>query len=525
MSGSLTVLPGALAVLALGLLAGPVTAVFETVDGLPWTAIGIGASVLAVGAGGYVLVRRREAEPVRAAGPYPEVSTEELTAQAGEGLLAVDEAVRTSQLDLDFARLQYGEFVVGPFAATLAQARSEMQQAFTLRQQLDDEISEDEPTRRRMLASLLELVQAADDRLDARAADFATLRDLAANASQLLDGLASRVTALAGRLPAEEQRLEQLRRRWAPGAVAPVEQAVPEARVQIAAADQAITAGRAELTRGSSGAAVPFIRTAQTAVAVAQTTLDSIGARARELETAATAVPAARAEVQAGISAGQTVDPSDAAAVAGPMAQAQEALAVAGQLVGGPTPDPVEALARLDAADDALDDALAGAQQAVIARRDAAARADRAVTSARHAVISASAAVAASRDVAGAAPRTRLSEAERQLAAAEAALPGDPAGALDDANRANSLARAVQTLIADARRDREWSWEHSHRSGGGGFFGGSAVGWSAGRSYRSSSRSSRRSSSRRSSSSRLSSSSSQRSGRSSGGRHSGGGRF
>ncbi|GAA4310238.1 hypothetical protein GCM10023162_15520 [Klenkia terrae] len=143
----------------------------------------------ALGGGGYAVVRRRrraaeEADAIREAGPYPDQSTEQLTAKASEGLLAVDEAVRTSQLDLDFARLQYGEAGVTGFAGTVAAARAQLAEAFALRQQLDDDIPEDEPTQRRMLAELLELLQAADDQLDAQAVEFAALRDLEANAPQ-----------------------------------------------------------------------------------------------------------------------------------------------------------------------------------------------------------------------------------------------------------------------------------------------------------------------------------------------------
>ncbi len=488
----------------------------------PWAAIGSGAVLLAAGAGGYALLRRRrrsaaEADRIRRAGPYPDQTVEQLTARASDGLLAVDDAVRTSQLDLDYARLQFGEATVAPFAGTVGQARSELQQAFMLRQQLDDGIEESEPTQRWMLAELLELVQAADDRLDAQAAAFAQLRDLQAHAPDVLAGLASRITALTGRLPAEALQAERLRRRWAPAAAAPVADALPRAREQIAVAQQAVTAAQAELAAGRSGAAVPPLRAAETAVAAAQAGLDAIGARALALETAAGAVPTARAEVQAGITAAQGVDGADAAALAGPVAQAQQALAAADQLAAGPAPDPLAALARLDAADDALDAALAGAAQAAAARRDTAARAERAVTTARIAVGTASAAVAAHRDLAGTGSRTWLSEAERHLAAAEAALGVDPAGALRDAGAAQLGAERVQAGIQAARRARD---EQASSAALGGLFGGSGGGWAGGSSYRSA-RGSRRSSS----SGRSSSAGRRSSGGRSGGRRRSGGRF
>ena len=492
----------------------------------PWAALGIGAGVLAVGGGGFLVVKRRrdaaeEAERVREAGPYPDESTEQLTARASEGLLAVDEAVRTSQLDLDFARLQYGEAAVGEFAGTVGTARQEMAEAFSIRQQLDDETPEDEPTQRRMLARLLELVQAADDRLDAQAAAFAALRDLEANAPRVLDGLTPRVTALTGRFAAEEQRVEALRRRWAPAVAASVEQAVPEARQHVAAADAALAAARSEVQAGRPGAAVSPLRAAEAAVASAQFALDSVGAREQEVHAAATGVAEARADLQAGIVSAGQADPADAAALAEPVRQAREALAVADQLTAGPAPDPLTALARLDAADDTLDAALGAAQQAVAARRDAAARAERAVLSARMAVGNATTAVAGGRSYASTESRTRLSEAERHLAAAEAALAGDPAAATSEAGQASSLAERAVSIITAARR-RTQDLDSSY-SGGGGFFGGSGGGWSGGSSYRSSRT---RSSSRSSRSSGRSSSSGRRSsGGRSGGRRSSGGRF
>ena len=483
----------------------------------------VGAAAL--GGGGYAVVRRRQraaeqAEAIRAAGPYPDQSTEQLTARASEGLLAVDEAVRTSQLDLDFARLQYGEAGVAAFVGTVAAARAQLAEAFALRQQLDDEVPEDEPTRRQLLARLLELLQAADDQLDAQAVEFAALRDLEADAPQVLAGLTPRITGLTGRLPAEEERLAQLGRRWAASALAPVTDVPARVREQLAAAEQAVATAQTELQAGCTGAAVAPLRTAEDAVAAAQATLDSLAARAQELDTSARAVPAARAEVEAGLVAAARVDPADAAGTAEPVTRARDALGVADQLMAGPTPDPIGALARLDAADDALDAALAAAQTAAVERRSAAVRAERALQSARSSVSSAGAAVASGRDWAGTTPRVRLSEAERMLAAAEAAFPTDPAASWQAAARAGSLAEDVVSLVDRARRDRR---ARTSYSGGGGFFGGSGGGWSGGSSYR---RSSGRSSAGRSSSGR-SSSSGRRSGggRSSGGRRSGGGRF
>ena len=137
----------------------------------------VGAIAL-VGGGAYLVSRarrkRRENEPppvvrIEKPDPFAGTTTEELQARASGALLELDEAVKTSQLDLDYARLQYGEDAVAGFDKALAQSRDELSRAFTIRQQLDDEIPEDEPTTRLMLGEMLALTDAADARLDAQA--------------------------------------------------------------------------------------------------------------------------------------------------------------------------------------------------------------------------------------------------------------------------------------------------------------------------------------------------------------------
>jgi hypothetical protein len=148
---------------------------------------GGGATLLLLGAigvagGGAYLVsrsrrRKREALPppvqrLEKPDPYAGTTTEQLQFQASSALLELDEAMKTSQLDLDFARVQYGEDSVASFATAMAQSRDELSRAFTIRQQLDDDIPEDEPTTRQMLGQILALTAAADARLDAQAEAF-----------------------------------------------------------------------------------------------------------------------------------------------------------------------------------------------------------------------------------------------------------------------------------------------------------------------------------------------------------------
>ncbi len=93
--------------------------------------------------------------PVPPAAPrdeFTDVATEDLSYRASSALIEVDDAVRTSEQELSAARAHFGDEAVAPFAAALEQSRTEMVGAFEIRQQLDDEVAEDEPTKRGMFA-------------------------------------------------------------------------------------------------------------------------------------------------------------------------------------------------------------------------------------------------------------------------------------------------------------------------------------------------------------------------------------
>ncbi|UUT35670.1 hypothetical protein [Microbacterium elymi] len=52
--------------------------------------------------------------------------------------MQTDDALRTSEQELGFARAQFGDDATGEFAAALAQAKANLDAAFALKQKLDD---------------------------------------------------------------------------------------------------------------------------------------------------------------------------------------------------------------------------------------------------------------------------------------------------------------------------------------------------------------------------------------------------
>jgi hypothetical protein len=341
-----------------------------------------------VGGGAYLVSRnrrrRREAQPppvrrIERPDPFAGTTTDELQGRASSALLELDEAMKTSQLELDYARVQYGEEAVAGFGQALAQSRDELSRAFAIRQQLDDgiggrETGTDEPTTRRMLGDMLRLTDAADARLEEQAEAFSRLRDLENTAPQVLDALLPRMGALRERIPQVERQLADLRGRYADSALAPVRDNATEARARLAAAEQEAEEARAAIGAGNPAEAVGGIRAAEDAVAQSGTLLDAVGRLAADLDVASGRVTAVRTETEK--------DLAEARALVGTgrhdglrpqIARAEAALAAADQALAVALADPLAALRQLEEADMALEQALSVARDAQTQARRAAA--------------------------------------------------------------------------------------------------------------------------------------------------------
>jgi hypothetical protein len=447
---------------------------------------------IAVAGGGAYLIsrsrrRKRAALPppvqrIEKPDPYAGTTTEELQGRASNALLQLDEAVKTSQLDLDYARAQYGEQSVVGFDKALAQSRDELTRAFTIRQQLDDdmggrETGMDEPTTRQMLGEMLRLTEAAGTRLDEQAAAFAQLRDLENTAPQVLDALAPRIAELHTRIPQEEQRLAQLQQRFAAAAVAPVADNVTEARARLAAAEQEVEEARTALTSPEPGTAVGDIRAAEDAVAQTSTLLDAVGRLATDLETAGARVVAVRAETEKDLAEARSLTATgDPSGLRPQIARAEAALGSADAALAGPQPDPVAALRQLEEADIALEQALSVARDAQAQRRRAAESLEQALFTARSTIDAARDFISTRRGAVGPEARTRLAEAQRRFDLAVEQGRDDPVRALREAHQAGSLA---QSALQSAQDDVS-GWGGGYGGGPGGFGGGYGGGYRRG---------------------------------------------
>jgi LPXTG-motif cell wall-anchored protein len=457
---------------------------------------GVGTGVLVLGGvvivgGGAYLLRRRRKDREKAAVPAPAdatvpapdefsgVSTGDLSYQGSQALIDVDDAVRTSEQELAAARAHFGDEAVAGFAAALEQSRAEMLHGFTLRQQLDDDIPEDEPTKRAMLAEIIRSCTAADQRLDAQAAAFDQLRNLEATAPEYLAGLATRLDAANARVPQVDAAGAALRTRYAAAALEPVAGNLDQARKLLTVAADEVQAARDELAEAvptpeepnaGRSAAVMSGRAAEDAITQAGTLLDGIGRLEGELVAATEKIAAARAETEQDLAEARTLLSSgDAGGLAALIARAEAALVSAAEAERATPPDPLAALRLVDEADKALDRGLAEARDAQARNTRARAALEQTLLTARSAVSAADDFIATRRGAVGTEARTRLAEAQRHLAQAQAG--GDPTIALGEAQAADGLARqALQVAQNDVSR---WS---GPTSGGHGGRGGSSLG-------------------------------------------------
>jgi hypothetical protein len=223
---------------------------------------------------------------------------------------------------------------------------------------------------------------------------------------------------------------------------------------------------------GSTGpsAAVVSGRAAEDAITQADTLLDGLTRLATELAAAGERIAAARAETEQDVAEAHAIlangDPGGLAAL---VARAEAALASATEAQNASPPDPMAALHLIDEADGALDRGLVTARDAQTVAKRAAAALDQALLTARPSVAAAADFIGSRRGAVGAEARTRLSEAQRHLAQAQA-----QGIALDTALAEAQAADAMARQALDLARSDVSRW-----SGGGGAGGGLGGGLGA----------------------------------------------
>lgn len=511
--------------------------------GVIWIVIGLAVVILII-----VLIVRSRSKKKRTAGPaipdpndpYASISDDDLEKQAGSALVEADDAITSSRQEVGFAIAQYGDDSTAAFTQVVDAAKAKIDEAFTLKQQLDDEIPETPAQRRAWHIQIIQLCDEADDLLDANVDAFEELRKLEAEAPQALERIKARRGEVQATLASAPRALAALTERYDTTALAPVVDNPTQAQQRLSLADTEIADATRLLAENNSGEAAFAIRTAEEAVAQSEELITAVSTLGANLATVEDQARAQIADLEADIAAASAL-PDAQGQLAPIIARTRTNITTAAASLQSAPRNPQQVLDDLNLANTQIDAAIGEV-------RDAAERAQRAERALSQRLAQARAQISAANDfivtrrgAIGATARTRLAEANAALAEAVSLQSTDPTRATESATRAYSLAgQALSAASAEVSSFNSggWgggSWSNSNYNSGynrgsdlggdilggilGGLFsGGGGGGGGGGWRSSSSSRSSRSSRPSSFGGSRSSSRSSSRSGGSSRGR-------
>lgn len=431
--------------------------------------------------------KRREAEFAAARRVDPTdpqaltaVSLDALDDLSRSMVVEVDNAVRTSEHELELALEEFGHSETEPFVRAVNNAKTTLAQAFNVRQQLDDAIPETPAQRRDLLTRVVVAAAKADRELEGRREAFARLRDLVINAPTRLDAMTQQLVDITARLGPSEQKLAELHSEFDAAALTSVNGNVDAAKQLLAFADESITRGRELANRpvaGQQTELVECVRAAESSLAQARSLLDAVDSAASDIRRAATTLPAAIEDIKNGIKQAGDLLQQGSVPQAAQLAEARDAAAAAvatAQRSG--SVDPLGAFTELTKADADLDRLLAAVEQEREAAERLARALDEAMFAARSRVRSVSDYIDTRRGIVGPEARTRLAEAVRHIGAADSKRTSDPVEAIAHANGAAMLAAQAQSLANADVQNAQRSYMGPYGGGGGGGNMGAVIG-------------------------------------------------
>ena len=400
--------------------------------------------------------RKRAAEKAKR-----QAALAETAQQASIALVRTDDLVRTSEQEMQYARAQFGDEVIGEFVTALATSRKNLDEAFSLQQKLDDEIPDTDEQKQEWYDRILQLCSESTQVLEARKADFDELRKLEQNAPAALENV-RRLRAAAGvEVDRADQILAALTAAYTADAYSSVSDNPAQARSRISFTDTQIQAAERALAAGSTGDAAVAVRAAEGAVQQATELEDAVEKLQTDLRAAESRAKALIAELSTDVQTAQAL-PDAQGAVAQAVSATQQGIRQAQGLLATGGGDPIAALRILEAANTAIDAVIAHVrdEQAKIERArsmlaDAVQRADIQISTAERFIQN-------NRGGISSPARTRLSQAQAAVTEARRLAPSDPVQALAQAQNADRLASDALRL---AQNDVS-NW------GGGGFGGG-----------------------------------------------------
>ena len=411
-------------------------------DGLEWVpslvVFGSAAVAFVLGVVGFRrLGSRREARDGDAA--------RALETAAKARLVHADEAVRDAEQEVRFAEAQFGAMTARELAATVDRAKGWLREAFLLQQRLDDAEPLTAEERRNRSSRITSLCDSVERALAEAAAGLAGRRAAERGAAADAPAQRERAARLATRRADAAAALERLGTRFSAAALAGAHGALTRADRDLAGAESALDDAEERLAGGSARPVAELLDRSSHALDRAEAELSSVehveldlAAATQEASTEAAALD--RELVDARRERDDATDPEAGSALAVAIGELSQLLLGREERAG----DPFAERDRLRAGRDRLQVARATTRRAEERLDGARGALPGAIAIAESQIAVAGSAMERARAFVGAAARTRLAEAERQLGIAR--READPVAALDAARRAAARASDAEAL-------------------------------------------------------------------------------
>ncbi|MDO5721806.1 MAG: hypothetical protein Q4P06_04600 [Actinomycetaceae bacterium] len=330
---------------------------------ISWLFLAFVGSIALIGVITYFQSRRKgKTLPVKLAaksGPGGKETTDadSLRNQAAVMLMRTENIVHNAGDDLAFARAQFGNISTEKFAAAYKQADALVSQAFELQRQQEEANS----TASLILSTqIMAKCQSAQELLAKYSEEFTKLRNIEANAPAAIADLRERIGEARGRVERTHAEIEALKLQFSPATLRTVLQSPATASQLLDAAEESLEAAQKRL--GDDRAeAVHRIEIAQRAFGQAMVHIEAVMNASTDLAKSDERLVAAIASISSDIADVDRLATRDQ--VFGPLVQDAEAAIEAAHAARRKEGDPLQALTKLQQAEEALDLALASLRE------------------------------------------------------------------------------------------------------------------------------------------------------------------
>lgn len=410
--------------------------------------------------------RRKRQKQLKEAEEKQAAELEARLQQASIQLVRMDNLIKSSDEEVAFAGAEFGADEVKAYRNEVTMAQQASKEAFELQGKLLDHIPDAPADREAWIERILTITDTATKRLGDQAKHFQDLRVRQNDVPKLLMALGQRAAASRPKLAEISSWFEGLDGRYDQTATDRIRVDLDQAGQLLDLADDEIKGATASSEEGNNGAAIVDVTDAENAFAQFDGLIRGLTATRELFDRAPRQIADEAAQLQRTLA---QVEDVSAKTQAKPSATATDATAEARKLLGelqaagGRFADPATTIDRIHAVAGRLDTVLSDLLNEQQRLDHARSRLPEALSSAAAEVSAAESFINSKRGAISSSPRTRLDQAQSQLARAQALRGDDPSRALQLANDADHLARtALQTAQQEVENAYSFgSWDSS----------------------------------------------------------------